>query len=209
MGGGDPSPRGGPHQQEGNGQSDDPAADKEPLPPDPVGKPPRRQVPKGLDEPEPHDERQDDTRGGQPEPPLRDERQDRPLQPHHPSDEGVDQDQERKLGEVLPQPQDRFRNSLLSIRLYDHLLVSGRFLYAHPPPGGIMSCVADPAAAFSARAHTDRDYSRPDSPPFYKSSQRDVIAFMTWCGKLQPRGETCSLPAGRFSRSICSFVLRM
>src|SRR3990172_2124043 len=87
----------------------DPAAEKGPLPPDPVEKPPRRQVRKGLDEPETHDERQDDTLGGQPELPLRDERQERPPpppQPPHPPDEGVDQNEEGELGKVLPKPQD-------------------------------------------------------------------------------------------------------
>src|SRR4030042_163031 len=76
-------------------------------PPDPVGEPPRRQVGERLDEPEPDDEREDDALGDQPELALGDQREDRPLLPHHPPHEGGAQDQARKLGGVLPEPQDR------------------------------------------------------------------------------------------------------
>src|SRR5205823_4037945 len=101
----DPPPRGRPDDEKRHGQGEEPADHQDRLAPDAVGRPRGDEVDDRLRHAEAHDERRDGRLRAEPEFLLAEERQHRALQPHHRADEGVQDDEERELREVLAQPE--------------------------------------------------------------------------------------------------------
>src|SRR5438093_11150633 len=112
----DPPPRWCVDDQERYGQSEEPADDQDRLAADAVRRPGRDQVDHRLRHPEAHDERRDGRLRAETELLLAQEWQHRPLQAYHRADEGVQDDEERELREVLPQSEPQFAHSPLRLR---------------------------------------------------------------------------------------------
>src|SRR5207237_8070894 len=74
--------------------------DEERLAADPVGEVPGKQVGERFDDAEADKEGKDDGLRDEPEVRLGDERDDGALEPHHRSDEGIDDDEQRELTPV-------------------------------------------------------------------------------------------------------------
>jgi hypothetical protein len=86
--------------------TDDPAGDQQTTAAEPVGETAGDEVRDRLRDPEADDERQHRAAGRDAELALRDEREHRTLQPDHPADEGVDQDEQGELSPVRGQTED-------------------------------------------------------------------------------------------------------
>jgi hypothetical protein len=99
----DPFPGRGKHDHKRDRQADEPTGDQDLLAPNPVGEAPGEEVRQRLDETEGDDEGEGNGPRGPPELLLRQERHDRPLQPGHPANEGVDDDEQGELFQVLAQ----------------------------------------------------------------------------------------------------------
>ena len=99
-----------PHQQERDGEPDDPAGDEDRFAAVAVRQGAGEEVGRRLDDAEGGDERERGGELGEPELVLGEQRQDGALLADHAADEGVDADEQRELGEVLAQPEpDRCR----------------------------------------------------------------------------------------------------
>ena len=101
----DPCPRRSVCQHERHRQADDPAGHQHGLAREAVRQQARHEIHAGLDDAEGDDEREDHHLRADVELLSADERNDGALEPHHAADEGVDEDEERELREVLPQPE--------------------------------------------------------------------------------------------------------
>ena len=105
----DPAPAWPPANHERHRQADEPAKNQHMLAAVNIGKMPRDQICKGLDDAEAHDEREDG--GGRSDLELlgTDQRDHGTLQPHHATDEGINEDEQRKLLPVRAQPESDAR----------------------------------------------------------------------------------------------------
>ena len=118
----DPGPRGSVREHEGHGQAHDPTCHQDRLPRVPISEQPGYEVDAGFDQTERDEEREDDDFRADPEFFGSDERHDRALEAHHDADEGVDQNQERKLREVLAEPEAHCTSHTIHRYLADPLL---------------------------------------------------------------------------------------
>ncbi len=101
----------GPYRQhERHWEADDPTCHQHRLARVPISEQAGHEIHAGLDQTEGDDEREDHHLRADAEFLGADERDDRALESHHAADEGVDQDEERELREVLPEPKAHCAN---------------------------------------------------------------------------------------------------
>jgi hypothetical protein len=108
-----PAPRGRPHQQERDGDADEPAGDQHGLAAVPVREGAGEEVGGGLDDAERGDEREGGGVLVEPELVGRQQREDGAFLADHAADQRVHADEQHELGEVLPQSQPDARSSFL------------------------------------------------------------------------------------------------
>src|SRR5262249_15545473 len=97
----DPVPTRCPHQKERHRCGNQPSRDEHPFSPHAIGQPAREVIGQRLRHAEHDDERQDRCPSRETEFLLGDGRQNAPLHPDHPTDEGIDHDQQGELEDVL------------------------------------------------------------------------------------------------------------